>query len=127
MPAEALVLEDEFKQEVRGMSYHFEKRPNNRWTLFRETSEKKIEPIVNFSEIPSEPVDFVTPNYYNSTYPDSMFVKNRIANARFEDGHASIGDGNFRLVRGGEETTIPVESKEHEFALLKEHFGIVLA
>jgi N-hydroxyarylamine O-acetyltransferase len=126
MPAGALVLEENTRQEVMGSVYHFEKRPNQRWTLFRETSDKTIQPLINFAEMPAEPVDFVTPNFYTSTHPDAFFVKNRMANIRFNNGFAAINNGQFQLVLGSDDTTSPIESKEQELALLEEYFGIHL-
>jgi N-hydroxyarylamine O-acetyltransferase len=126
MPAGALILEEDILQDFWGIRYRFEKRPHNRWILFRETSEKIVEPMIGFAEAPSEPVDFLTPNYHCSTHPDSMFTKNRMANIRFDDGFASINSGQFHLVRGSEDVTWPIESKERELALLKEYFNIEL-
>ena len=80
--------------------------------------------MIGFTEAPSEPVDFLTPNYQCSTHPDSLFTKNRMANIRFDDGFASINGGQFHLVRGDEDATQPIESKEQEFTLLKTYFGI---
>ena len=126
MPSGALILEGNTRQEIRGFRYFFEKRPRNQWILYRESSGKAVEPMLGFAETPSEAVDFITPNYYTSTHPDSLFVRGRIANIRFEDGLASIGNGQFHLVRGGNDTTCPIESKEQETALLQEYFGITL-
>ena len=126
MPAGALLLEEDILQEVWGIRYRFERRPHNRWILFRETSEKTMDPMIGFTEAPSEPVDFLTPNYQCSTHPDSMFTKNRMANIRFDDGFASINSGQFHLVQGGADVTRPVESKEQERSLLKDYFGIIL-
>ena len=126
MPAGAVALEDGAIQEVRGSLYHFKKQPLDKWVLYRETSEKAIEPMIGFTERPNEAVDFITPNYYTSMNPESMFVRGRIANLRSDDGFVTISNGLFRQVTQTGETSTPVESKEQEFALLKEHFGIVL-
>ena len=126
MPSGALVVEEGAIQEIRGFRYFFERRPHNRWILFRENSAKENEPMIGFTEAPSEAVDFVTPNFYTSTNPSSMFVTGRIANIRFDDGLASIGNGRFHLQRGAEDADIAIESKEQEFALLKQYFGIDL-
>ena len=126
MPAGAVRLEEGPPQDVQGSKYHFEKRQNERWVLFRETSEKTIEPMISFSAYPSDPVDFIAPNYYTSTHPSSLFVRNRMANIRFDDGFASIGNGVFHLVRGGSDTTTEISTKAQEYALLEEYFGIKL-
>ena len=126
MPGGSLILVEDEIQEVRGTKYHFKKRPHNRWTLYRENSEGTIDPMMGFAEVPSEAVDFVTPNYYTSMNPESMFVRSRMANLRGEGGFATISNGQFHLVRGESDTTEPIESKEQEFAILKEYFGIVL-
>jgi N-hydroxyarylamine O-acetyltransferase len=126
MPAGALVLEEDTRQEMRGSFFHFKKRPNNRWVLYRETSTDQIDPVVQFVETPAEEVDFITPCFYSSTHPDSMFTKSRIANMRYKDGFASISNGQFRLLTGEGDTSIPIESTEHEFELLKEYYGINL-
>ncbi|MCL1805615.1 MAG: arylamine N-acetyltransferase [Clostridiales bacterium] len=126
MPAGALLLKEGDLQEVWGVTYRFERRPHHRWTLFRETSEKVMEPMIGFTEVPSEPVDFLTPNYHTSTHPDSLFTRTRMANIRFDDGFASINTEKFHIVRGERDETTEIQSKEQEFALLKEYFGISL-
>ena len=126
MPAGALLLEEDTIQETRGVRYRFAKRPHHRWTLFRINDEEEVIPMIGFTEAPSEAVDFITPNYYTSTQPESMFVRTRLANIRFDDGFASIGNGQFHLVRADSDNTIPIESKEQEFSLLREYFGISL-
>ena len=125
MPAGSLVLKEDVIQEVWGLRYCFERRPHHRWTLFRETSEKVREAMIGFTEVPSEPVDFITPNYHTSTHPDSLFVRSRMANIRFDDGFASINGEKFHVVRGGNEETIEIQSKEQESDLLKKYFGII--
>ncbi|MCL1849652.1 MAG: arylamine N-acetyltransferase, partial [Clostridiales bacterium] len=122
----ALLLEADTVQDVRGNLYHFEKRPHNRWALYRESSEGEIVPMLGFTETPAEPVDFIAPNFYTSTNPESMFVRGRIANLRRNDAHASISNGEFHQIRDGVDTTVAIESKAQEFAILEEHFGIVL-
>ena len=84
----------------------------------------KIEPILMFSEHPTDPVDFLAPNEYQSKNKNSMFRKDRLLNRITETGVITLS-GNVLKIHSGGDTTEKTFSTENELkAAMKEHFGI---
>ncbi|MFQ5671730.1 MAG: arylamine N-acetyltransferase [Nitrospinales bacterium] len=71
------------------------------------------------------PVDFMLPNYFSSTSPDSLFTQKMICAKPMPEGRVSLTDGELKIRRGGETVTRRLSEPE-VVAALRDHFGIEL-
>ncbi len=111
-------------QIINGLPYLFE-RGEHTTTLFTYINDKKV-PLLMFSELPCDPVDFITLNEYFSKNSNSYFRSKRIVNLRTEDGSKSI-DGNIFTDRRGEYCEKSILNTDDNIAnALDKHFGIYI-
>lgn len=71
------------------------------------------------------PIDFMLPNYYSSTSPDSLFTQKTICAKPTPEGRVYLTDGELKIRKGGE-TIIRRLSGPEVTAALRQHFGIEL-
>lgn len=92
-------------------------------TLFLERGREFI-PMLVFSEVPSDPVDFVPLNTYCSHSPMEPFLHKQMVWCRTSTGRRSIDGDILRIEQSGSVTETPLISDEALIKVLQEHFGI---
>lgn len=81
-------------------------------------------PMLAFSEIPSDPVDFLPLNAYCAHSPMEPFLHKQMAWRRTPTGRRSIDGDILRVEQSGNVTETRLTSDEALAAALREHFGI---
>ena len=84
----------------------------------------KEEAILLFSEKPTDPVDFLAPNEYQSKCKHSIFRGNRVLNLLTETGVITLSGNVLKIHSGGDTIERTLETETEIKDALKEHFGI---
>ncbi|MBS1643637.1 MAG: arylamine N-acetyltransferase [Bacteroidetes bacterium] len=72
------------------------------------------------------PKDIEYGNYYTSTNPNALFVKNRVAALPLENGMCSLFNRTLKIIDQRQETIQLIEEGPEYLAVLEKVFGIVL-
>ncbi len=79
-----------------------------------------------FSLEPNLPVDYIVPNYYTSTWPQSHFVQQRICAMPARTGRLAMTNATLKITSNGVTTETHAENHAQYLAMLRDHFGIRL-
>jgi len=71
-------------------------------------------------------LDFIGPNYYTSTSPDSPFLKKRIVRLRTETGSIVIDDKTFRRKVGKEVYEEEITTNKRLYEILTQEFNMIV-
>lgn len=82
--------------------------------------------LVGFTLELQHPVDYRLPNYWNSTSPDSNFVRNRIVAMPTPEGRLTLTNMELKARRNGELWTQIAADEGAYRAMLRDYFGLVL-
>ncbi|SFA84064.1 N-hydroxyarylamine O-acetyltransferase [Acetitomaculum ruminis DSM 5522] len=125
MPAGAVHLVENERQEFKGEYFWFEKLNQVEWILWRENNEGKFEANLVVSTIARDELDFLSLNLVMSTGKDSLFTKVPYISIRTKEGHNSIKEGNKLIIEKNsviEEKIL--ENDDELFDALEKYFGI---
>ncbi|MBZ0288987.1 MAG: arylamine N-acetyltransferase, partial [Anaerolineae bacterium] len=82
--------------------------------------------LVGFTLEPQHPVDYRFPNYWNSTSPDSNFVKHRTVAMATPDGRKILTDMQLKIRNADGVTSETLPDMDTYRRALAEHFGLVI-
>jgi len=82
--------------------------------------------VMEYTDIPFDPVDFIALNYYVACGPRAFFQQMPIINLTTESGSKSITGDVFKCHDKGQVTERKLEGEEELLRTLKEEFGICL-
>jgi len=82
------------------------------------------ERLLLFSETPSEPVDFLALNEYQSRSRDSMFRKGRLLNLVTENGNKTLSGNVLKINESGNTSEKTLSDEQELRTAMKEHFGL---
>lgn len=98
------------------------------WILLqRSKSEQQERSLYLFTLESRKLEDFKNLCLYQQTSPDSVFTKGRLCTRATTEGRITLTDKELIITTESDKQEYPVTSEEEYQALLKEHFGIVLA
>ncbi|MCR5845648.1 MAG: arylamine N-acetyltransferase [bacterium] len=122
-PASSVKIDTDEMQHTPTGDFKF--RFDGRWHVLDAYTSSGITPTICFDDHEALEVDFLMPNFWCSSHPDSMFRKMRIVNLLTADGNKSINGDVFKIRSDGEVQERKIEGEDDFRAILKEHFGIV--
>lgn len=82
--------------------------------------------LLGFTLEPQHPVDYRFPNYWNSTSPDSNFVKHRTVAMATPDGRKIMTDMQLKIRHNADVTTEMLPDMDAYRHALAEHFGLII-
>jgi len=82
--------------------------------------------LYSFTQEPQLEKDFIMPTFYCENYPDSFFRSMDMVHIFTEKGRKSVARREVKIFEGENVTVINPKSEEEYYALLKEHFNIVI-
>jgi N-hydroxyarylamine O-acetyltransferase len=121
-PHRALRLDDVSEQVSDGQRFFFD-RTGDDTVLCRVTDAGK-ERLLQFSEKPCDPIDFLALSEYQSKSKNSGFKRTRMLNILTESGSKSINGNVLRIHDNGTVAETTLDTPEALQAALKEHFGL---
>ncbi len=111
----------------RQFTAHFSLRHNESLGyVLQEEMDGQWQNLYAFSLEPHLPVDFVTPNYYTSTWPGSHFVQQRMCALPTPTGRVAMTNATLKITTNGVSTETHAENHEQYLTMLRDHFGIHL-
>ena len=126
MPAGAVLLKDQNRQEVKGTVYHVEQKSEIEWQINCE-KEGGMEGLMLFSMMEQFPMDFLAPSFYCCKHPNSNFRARRIVNRCLPDGHIGLQNQLLTIRKGEETQQIELDTPEAVQEALRKYFGIVFS
>lgn len=82
--------------------------------------------LVGFTLEPQHPVDYRFPNYWNSTSPDSNFVKHRTVAMATPEGRKILTDMQLKIRRHADIQTETLADMDAYRQALADHFGLII-
>ncbi len=76
-----------------------------------------------FDLTPHHWIDFIPANYYNSTHPDSLFVKKLLIVRCTDTGRKILFGNSLKIVEGGRTEKLFLHA-DNRAQILREHFGL---
>lgn len=122
-PSAALRIEDGYEEEIRGVRFRVE-RTDEYWWRMGVYRREELEPLIEFTLQPQDPVEFVPLAGYYATSSLSKFVANRVLNLRTEKGNKSIFNEIYTKKEDGKTTETIIKDKESLWKIVREEFGI---
>lgn len=121
-PQSALLLDERNAQKSGNYEFIIDEGPIG--TNINILVGGKKERLLTFSETPSDPVDFLALNEFQSKSDYSMFKASRVCNLVTETGAITLGGNALKIHANGETTEKTLSTEPELRAALKEHFGI---
>jgi N-hydroxyarylamine O-acetyltransferase len=121
-PHDALELDNPAEQMSDGQRFIFDKSAGD--TVLCHMTENGPERLLQFSETPYDPIDFLALNEYQSKSKMSGFKMVRMVNITRPDGSISITGNVMRTHKNGEVTETVLSTQDELRAALRDHFGI---
>ncbi len=126
-PRYALELAEGKVQSDGICEYRFTRDMRLGWVFWQRKEGEDWRTVFAFEETPQYEVDFVMPNYYCETHPQSPFIDCPHLSIFPTGGHITIADHTFTVSQGDTITErYEIETEEQFSALCREHFGLVL-
>ena len=125
MPAGALLVEDGYEITYCGQTFKVNREDEYWWTIIYISS-KGSETIMQFTTMPQEVVEFVSPNEYCSKNEMSVFRNVRLVNRRTSKGSLAITGDLFTEISEGRRNEKKIQSPEELNQILKDYFNIDL-
>lgn len=97
---------------------------NDQELVLRTKVRDRWEDQYSFDLLPHDLTDFVSANVYNSTHPDSLFVRKLLVLRNTPTGRIVLFGHQLKIIDGDHVEKIPMTS-ENRAALLRDHFGLV--
>ncbi|MGI6010200.1 MAG: arylamine N-acetyltransferase family protein [Ruminococcus sp.] len=122
-PGASIKVEDGYEKEIEGRIFRVRDADGYWWTLSRRM-EGGWEEVMQFTIMPQTEVDFVPINFYCSTHPDSVFVKQYMLNKRLENGSISLVGDTFARTENGVRTEEKIPDRNRFLELVETEFKI---
>lgn len=122
-PSASLLIEDGYEETIGTCKFRIERTDEYWWTQGVYTDEG-YEPLIQFTLMPQDPVEYVPLAGYYSTSPLSKFVANRVVNLKTANGHKSIMNDCYTCVEDGVKTEVVMKDDGELARVLKEEFGL---
>lgn len=100
-------------------------RMNDLEYLLQVMMEEAWTDLYSFDLIPQQWIDYTLANYFNSTSPDTIFTKKRLAILQNPTGRKFLIDNELKIISPGGVTTREVSDEEYA-GVLKEEFGLAV-
>jgi N-hydroxyarylamine O-acetyltransferase len=94
--------------------------------ILQSVIEGEWQNLVGFTLEPQHPVDYRFPNYWNSTSPDSNFVKHRTVALATPEGRKILTDMQLKIRRHADVTTETLPDMDAYRQALADHFGLII-
>ena len=94
--------------------------------ILQSVIEGEWQNLVGFTLEPQHPVDYRFPNYWNSTSPDSNFVKHRTVALATLEGRKILTDMQLKIRRNADVTTETLADMDAYRQALTDHFGLII-
>ena len=107
-----------------GVSGHRLRRENDLWVL-EGNGAGDWNDLYAFTLEAQYPVDFEMANHFTSTWPQSPFVNNLVAQRSWPEGRATLLNRSLVVQEGNAATPQEVRDPEHLLEVLERHFGLV--
>jgi N-hydroxyarylamine O-acetyltransferase len=121
-PQRALLLDDSRAQQSGANKFFFEKKDINIMMSRLVNGEK--EPLLLFSEIQSDPVDFLALNEYQAKSKNSYFKMARMLNLVTQTGSTTLTGNVFTINSNGSSVEKTLETEADLRQVMKDHFGL---
>lgn len=126
MPAAPLAVQDGYCETILSETFSIRKVDAYWWALDKLDKNNQKEPIMEFTTMPQEPVEFLAINDYCSKNEEAYFRQKRIVNLRTASGNRSIMDDILTVRENGHVTETQIHSAEELQTILKTYFYIQL-
>jgi len=121
-PHEALELDSPDIQVSDGQRFIFDKSGGD--TVLCRVTGQGTERLLQFSEAPCDPVDFLALNEYQAKSKNSGFRQTRMVNLTTPDGSLALTGNVLRRHQNGEVTETVLKTREELRAALRDCFGL---
>lgn len=122
-PCAALLIEDGYEETIGGWRFRVEKTDEYWWTQGVYTK-AGYEPLIQFTLMPQDLVEYAPLAGYYSTSPLSKFVANRVVNLKTEKGHKAIFNDCYTCVEDGVKTEVEIKDDRELLRILREEFEL---
>lgn len=82
--------------------------------------------LYSFERVFYLPIDYILPNYYNSTSPDSIFTRKKICTKPTPEGRITLIDRELKIRKNGTSVKRQIASSEEYLETLRKYFDIQL-
>ena len=121
-PHRALELDNPAEQLSDGQRFFFDKSGGD--TVLCRATDSGNERLLQFSEAPVDPIDFLALNEYQAKSKMSGFRMVRMVNIATEDGAVSMTGNVMRVHKNGEVTETAFTTQEELRRALRDYYGI---
>ena len=123
-PQGAIMLDEPGPQQSGSNIFVFSR--NDGSTVINRLVDGEHEPLLMFTEIPYDPVDFLALNEYQSRSKNSNFKKSRTLNLVTETGNITLGGNVLRVNSDSDPVEITLGTEDELRAAIKDYFGIAV-
>ncbi|PZE19521.1 arylamine N-acetyltransferase family protein [Paenibacillus xerothermodurans] len=113
----------EYREDAQ--CYRLEQDATYGWMLL-ELNNGQWRRLYSFAEEPQLPKDFVMPNYWCETAPDSPFSKHAMVAIRTHSGRNTVAGREFRIFTSNSVHSFIPETKKAYNEALRTYFGLVI-
>jgi N-hydroxyarylamine O-acetyltransferase len=82
--------------------------------------------LLGFTLEPQHPIDYMFPNYWNSTAPDSRFLQHRLVAMPTPEGRKTLTNMELKIRRHDHMTRETLPDMDAYRHALADHFGLVI-
>ena len=123
-PTFAPLIEDGASRTDRGQTFTMHREGHSWWKVgYQKAEDAEEKPSMRVCMLEVGEEDFVPLSFYQSNFPESVFVQNRMVYLITENGGISLRNNTLTTTSGGEKAVREIADDELD-QLLKETFGI---
>ncbi|MFQ5716022.1 MAG: arylamine N-acetyltransferase [Nitrospinales bacterium] len=106
--------------------FRLEARATRGYVLQSQIQDSWVD-LYSFERVFYLPIDYILPNYYNSTSPDSIFTRKKICTKPTPEGRITLIDRELRIRRNGASVKRQITNPEEYLETLRKYFDIQLS